>query len=160
LFSAWRALCRDPKWDADLIVVGQGAELPAWQRRATEAGLGDRIRFAGFRSDVPQILAALDALVHPARYEAYGLAVREALSRGVPALVTASAGVAEQYPPELAGLLIDNPDDASELHSKLSAWRRDLERVQSSVVPLSDALRSHTWDAMAAQIADCVERCS
>ena len=54
-----------------MIVVGQGAELPAWRRRATEAGVGHRIRFAGFRTDVPQILAALDGLVHPARYEAY-----------------------------------------------------------------------------------------
>ena len=75
--------------DADLIVVGQGAELPAWRHRAGEAGIGARIRFAGFRTDVPQIMAALDALVHPARYEAYGLSVREALCRGVPAIVSA-----------------------------------------------------------------------
>lgn len=159
LFRAWCDLCRCPQWDADLIVVGEGAELPAWRRRATEAGVGDRIRFAGFRKDVPQILAALDALVHPARYEAYGLAVREALSRGVPALVTASAGVAEEYPPELRALLIDDPDDSSELQSRLSAWRRDLEQVKSAVVPLSDALRRHTWDVMAEQITECVQQC-
>jgi glycosyltransferase involved in cell wall biosynthesis len=114
LFAAWSDLCRCPEWDADLIVVGQGAELPLWRRRAEEAGLPHRIRFAGFRTDVPQVLAALDALVHPARYEAYGLAVREAICRGVPAVVTASAGVAEEYPPELAGLLISDPNDASE----------------------------------------------
>ena len=160
LFRAWCELCRCRDWDADLFVVGAGAELPAWRRRAEESGVADRIRFAGFRTDVPRILAALDALVHPARYEAYGLAVREALCRGVPALVTASAGVAEQYPEELAGLLIDDPNDSSELQSKLSAWRRDLERVHASVAPLSEALRRHTWDAMAGQIADCVEQCS
>jgi glycosyltransferase involved in cell wall biosynthesis len=160
LFRAWCELCRCRDWDADLFVVGAGAELPAWRRRAEESGVADRIRFAGFRTDVPRILAALDALVHPARYEAYGLAVREALCRGVPALVTASAGVAEQYPEELAGLLIDDPNDSSELQSKLSAWRRDLERVHASVAPLSEALRRHTWDVMAGQIADCVQQCS
>ena len=63
----------------------------------------------------------------PARYEACGLAVREALSRGIPALVTAAAGVAEQYPPELGGLLLDDPENPAELQSKLLAWRRDLE---------------------------------
>src|SRR6185503_181100 len=83
LFSAWCELCQCRDWDADLIVVGQGAELPTWRRRAKEAGVGARIRFAGFRTDMPEILAALDVLVHPARYEAYGLSVREALFRGV-----------------------------------------------------------------------------
>jgi glycosyltransferase involved in cell wall biosynthesis len=155
VFSAWCELCRCREWDADLVVVGQGAELPAWRRRASEAGIGDRIRFAGFRTDVPEILAALDALVHPARYEAYGLSVREALCRGVPAIVSASAGVAEQYPPELAGLLIADPNDPAELGAKLLSWRRDMEHLRAEVAPLSAALRSHTWDAMAEQIAAC-----
>jgi glycosyltransferase involved in cell wall biosynthesis len=155
VFSAWSELCQSRDWDVDLIVVGRGAELPAWQRRAADAGLGSRIRFAGFRTDVPEILAALDALVHPARYEAYGLSVREALCRGVPALVSASAGVAEHYPPELASLLITDPNDSRELASKLRAWRRDLEQVRSAIAPLSAALRGRTWDAMAAQIAEC-----
>lgn len=155
VFSAWCELCRCPEWDADLIVVGEGAELPAWRRRAGEAGVGARIRFAGFRTDVAQILAALDALVHPARYEAYGLSVREALCRGVPAIVSASAGVAEHYPPELGGLLIDDPNDPAELRAKLLAWRRDMEHVRAAVAPLSAALRGHTWDAMAEQIAAC-----
>jgi len=155
VFSAWCELCRSAEWDADLLVVGEGAELPAWRRRVGEAGVGDRIRFAGFRTDVPEILAALDALVHPARYEAYGLSVREALCRGVPAIVSASAGVAEQYPPELAGLLIADPNDPAELRAKLLAWRRDMEHFRAAVAPLSAALRSHTWDAMAEQIAAC-----
>ena len=159
VFGAWCELCRRPEWDADLIVVGQGVELPAWRRRASEAGLGDRIRFAGFRTDVPEILAALDALVHPARYEAYGLSVREALCRGVPAIVSASAGVAEHYPPELANLLIADPNDPAELGAKLLAWRRDLEQVRSAIVPLSAALCSHTWDAMAAEVAECAQQC-
>ena len=109
VFSAWRDLCRGRDWDADLIVIGEGAERPAWERRACEEGIANRIRFAGFRTDVPEIVAALDALVHPARYEAYGLSVREALCRGVPAIVSASAGIAEQYPSQLGDLLIADP---------------------------------------------------
>jgi glycosyltransferase involved in cell wall biosynthesis len=155
VFSAWRDLCRCPEWDADLLVVGQGVELAAWQRRTGEAGLDGRIRFAGFRTDVPQILAALDGLVHPARYEAYGLSVREALCRGVPAIVSASAGVAEHYPAALAGLLVADPNDPAELCAKLLAWRRAMEQVRVAIGPLSAALRSHTWDAMAAQVAEC-----
>ena len=158
VFSAWCDLCRCREWDADLFVVGAGAELAAWRRRAREAGVGDRIRFAGFRTDVPEILAALDALVHPARYEAYGLSVSEALCRGVPAIVSASAGVAEHYPPELGELLVADPADPAELRTKLLGWRRDLERCRSAIVPLSAALRGHTWDRMAEEIAECALR--
>lgn len=158
VFESWTTLCRRRDWDATLIVVGAGAELPVWQQRTRESGLADRIHFLGFRADVPDVLAALDALVHPARYEAYGLSVHEALCRGVPALVSASAGVAEQYPATLAELLIGDPDDARELADRLTAWRRDIERFRSTVAPVSSALRQRTWDAMAQQIVDCVER--
>jgi glycosyltransferase involved in cell wall biosynthesis len=158
VFGAWTELCHRPTWDADLIVVGWGAELPDWQRRAREAGLQDRIRFAGARRDIPDVLAALDVLVHPPRYEAYGLSVHEALCRGVPALVSASAGVAEHYPPQLAELLIENPDDPRELANRLTAWRCDSERFRDLVRPLSAQLRARTWDAMAAEIAALVDR--
>ena len=96
--------------------------------------------------------------MHPARYEAYGLSVHEALCRGVPALVSASAGVAEHYPATLSDLLIQNPDSAPELTAALSAWRPCLERVRSLVAPLAATLRSRTWDTMARQLVECVER--
>ena len=70
LFAAWTSLCRDPAWEANLLVVGRGAELPLWQKRAQDEGIEGRIRFLGFRSDVPDVLAACDALVAPTRYEA------------------------------------------------------------------------------------------
>jgi glycosyltransferase involved in cell wall biosynthesis len=157
VFEAWVRLCRSHAWDADLIVVGFGAELSDWRHRAREAGLDDRIRFTGERRDMPDVFAALDALVHPARYEAYGLSVHEALCRGVPALVSAAAGVAEQYPETLSELLIDSPDDPAELVDRLSRWRCDSERFRSLVVPLSEKLRARAGDHMAAEIAALVE---
>lgn len=160
VFDAWLALCRTRAWDADLVVVGSGGELPAWQKRAEACGMGDRIRFAGFRDDVPAVMAALDGFVHPARYEAYGLAVHEALCRGVPALVTASAGVAEQYPPELDELLVRDPDNAGELADRLSRWRSRIAQWRDAVAPVSERLRARTWDAMAADIASAAEAAS
>jgi glycosyltransferase involved in cell wall biosynthesis len=155
VFAAWTGLCGRRDWDVDLIVVGDGAERPAWEQRARAAGLGERIRFAGFRTDVPDILAATDVLVHPARYEAYGLSVHEALCRGVPAIVSRTAGVAERYPRELQDLLVTDPNDPEELRTKLLNWRRDLDALRPRIATLSDQLRRHTWDLMAEQIAAC-----
>jgi glycosyltransferase involved in cell wall biosynthesis len=150
LFDAWRSLCQRRDWDVDLVVAGRGAELAAWQERAGRT-LPGRVRFLGFRRDMPLVLAACDLLIHPARYEAYGLAVHEALCRGVPALVSSRAGVAERYPTELNSLLLDDPDSADELAKRLVSWRGD-GNVGSRVASFAAQLRARSWDQMACEI--------
>jgi len=157
VFSAWEILCDGRQWDADLVVVGKGRQVPAWKARAAEAGLKSRMRFLGFRDDVAEILAACDALVAPARYEAYGRAVQEALCRGLPAFVTRSAGVAEHYPLQLEDLLIPDPDNAGDLAARLRAWRQCIDGYRDAVAPLSQRLRAHTWNRMARQIVEIIE---
>jgi glycosyltransferase involved in cell wall biosynthesis len=156
LFEAWRSLCSQPDWDVDLIVAGTGAELPKWRSRAADLLPEGRIRFLGFRRDLPAIVAACDLFVHPALYEAYGLAVHEAVCRGLPALVSASAGVAERYPSDLAGLLIDDPRSAAEVARRLQAWRAD-DAVTARARRFAAALRRRSWDHMARDIASIAE---
>jgi glycosyltransferase involved in cell wall biosynthesis len=152
LFAAWSTLCRDSRWDCDLVVVGRGAELPLWQKRAQAEGIQSRIRFLGFRSDVPDVLAACDALVAPTRYEAYGLGVQEALCTGLPALVSANAGVAERYPSALAELLLEAPEDPAALEASLRNWRAHHERLRGATLELSALLRQRTWRVMAENV--------
>ena len=152
LFAAWSSLCRDRTWDCDLLVVGQGVELAAWRKRAEADGIRERVRFLGFRSDVPEVLAACDALVAPTRYEAYGLGVQEALCTGLPALVSASAGVAERYPTTIAELLLDDPNSVAALEASLKNWRRHHERLLGAARDLSEQLRQRTWQVMAEDV--------
>ena len=156
LFEAWIDLCREPAWDGHLMVVGTGVEQPLWRHRFAQAGLASRATVLGFREDVELLIAASDALVHPARYEAYGLGVHEAVCRGVPAVVSADAGVAERYPPELAGLLLQDPESAAELAQRLRAWRRRRDAVRRDLRPFADRLRGRSWDDMAADIVAAV----
>jgi glycosyltransferase involved in cell wall biosynthesis len=154
LFEAWKILCTDRGWDANLVVIGAGGELSAWQARAALSRLDSRIRFLGFRGDVPALLAACDALVSPTRYEAYGLGVQEALCCGLPAFVSKSAGVAERYPPELRDLLISDSDNIDELVQRLKLWRERANEYRAALSVLSENLREHTWTHMAAEIVD------
>jgi glycosyltransferase involved in cell wall biosynthesis len=158
LFAAWHMLCREREWDARLLVAGSGAELRAWQSRAAQtAEVADRIMFLGYRTDVPELVAAADLLMHPARYEAYGLAVHEALCCGVPAVVSVAAGVAEQFPDYLRSLLVEDVDSATELSNRLRKWRDERERFRERAVRFSSTLRSRTWDDMSRDFVDLVE---
>jgi glycosyltransferase involved in cell wall biosynthesis len=157
VLSAWRRLCADSAWDPVLLVIGTGSELPAWRRRVADEGLAERIRFLGFRRDVPELLRAVDALVSPTRYEAYGLGVQEALCCGLPAFVSAAAGVAERYPPALADLLLANPEDVSGLAERLRKWRDNPAAYDDALNRLSKELRANTWDHMAAAITSRIE---
>ncbi|HEY8945242.1 MAG TPA: glycosyltransferase, partial [Polyangiaceae bacterium] len=112
----------------------------------------ERIRFLGFRSDVPDLLAACDALVAPTRYEAYGLGVQEALCTGLPALVSADAGVAERYPASLGELLLREPSRAEAVEASLREWRRNHERLRQATVELAASLRQRTWRTMAREV--------
>jgi glycosyltransferase involved in cell wall biosynthesis len=157
VFEAWRRLSADPAWDVNLLVAGEGGEARAWGARAAQAGLGDRVKFLGVRRDVPVVLAAADVLVHPARYEAYGLGVHEAVCRGVPSIVTSIAGVTEKFPPTLGSLIVSSPPRSDALATALRAWRAGAEVWRARVAPIGDALRSRSWDDMSAEIVAAVE---
>lgn len=156
LLEAWRILATSGTWDADLVVVGAGSELPAWQRRAAALGLDGCVRFTGFRTDVPQLLAASDLLVHPSRYEAYGLGVHEAICRGLTAIVSAQAGIAERYPESLKQWLIPDVEDAGDIAARIRRWREDPVAASAGMREFSATLRARTWRDMADEFIEAV----
>jgi glycosyltransferase involved in cell wall biosynthesis len=157
LWQAWRALCADPAWDADLVAAGGGCGLATWRDRVNRAGLDRRLRLLGFTDRVYDVLAAADLLVSPTRYEPYGLNVQEAVCRGVPALVSACAGVTEQYHPALTSLVLPDPDDWCDLAKRLRRWRAEVAGWRGQFRKLTETLRAYSWRAMAAKIVSLAE---
>jgi glycosyltransferase involved in cell wall biosynthesis len=157
LYSAWTRLCRSPDWDADLVVIGAGRLLDAWRERARADGMGDRLTFLGFRSDVPLVVGACDLLVAPSLYEPYGLAVHEALCSGVPAIASAVSGVTEVYPGALADWILPDPRDDVDLADRIERWRATARVPSPELRALSDRLRARDWDVVAADIVALCE---
>jgi UDP-glucose:(heptosyl)LPS alpha-1,3-glucosyltransferase len=91
---ALRALARARPREACLWVAGADAPRP-WLRLARGLGVGDRVRFLGFRSDLPALMAAADALLLPTRYDAFANACLEAAAAGLPVATSRSNGAAE-----------------------------------------------------------------
>jgi glycosyltransferase involved in cell wall biosynthesis len=158
LYRAWEQLCARPDWDVDLAVAGSGPAAPGWQAKVKQAGLENRIRLLGFTDQVKSVLAAADLLVSPVRYESYGLNVQEAICRGVPAMVSASAGVAEQYDAALAPLLLPDPENVADLVERLLAWRSNRDQWRARFQAFGDRLRSRSWRDTAADFVSIVEK--
>ena len=157
LWRAWRELSADPEWDALLLVAGGGRGLAAWRARVEGAGLSDAVRFLDFTERLAEVLAAGDLLVSPVRYEAYGLNVHEAVCRGLPALVSRAAGVAERYPAALSEMLLPDPEDAADLAARLRRWRRSVDVWRGAFAPFSDELGRRGWPDVAAEFVAFVE---
>jgi glycosyltransferase involved in cell wall biosynthesis len=111
----------------------------------------------GFTDRVTDLLAASDVLVSPVRYEAYGLNVQEALCRGVPAIVSATAGISERYPAQLASLILRDPSSVDELVECLLQWRGAMAAWKESIKPLAAELRGRSWHDMARDFVAVVE---
>jgi glycosyltransferase involved in cell wall biosynthesis len=92
LLRAFRLL-RQRRTNARLLLVGKGDE--AGKLRELAAGLrllGDVI-FAGFRSDLPELYAAMDATCYTSRREGFGIAALESMAVGLPVVATSAPGL-------------------------------------------------------------------
>ena len=72
-----------------LLVCGDGEERRQLEFQAHELGLGNTVHFLGIRADIPQLLSACDAFISTSRHEGMPLSVLEALSAGLPCVLSA-----------------------------------------------------------------------
>lgn len=121
---------------SDLRVVFVGKDLEtggAFQReleaRASRLGISDRIVFAGYRHDVPAVLAELDLLALPSWIEGLPLVVLEAMALGKPVVATPVGGTAEAVVDGETGLLVP-PGDVAVLADSIEAVLADPARAR------------------------------
>ena len=100
------------------------------QRLMTDLNLKDNIIITGFRSDVPQIMAASDLIVHSASEpEPFGRVVVEALAAQRPIIATAAGGVLDIVKDQETGLLVP-PKDSKAMGEAIHCLIKDRERGQ------------------------------
>jgi glycosyltransferase involved in cell wall biosynthesis len=78
---------------ARVLIVGEGELRAELESRARALGLGERLRFVGFRRDVAEVLTALDFVVFPSLWEGTPLTAFEALAAGKPIVATDADGL-------------------------------------------------------------------
>jgi glycosyltransferase involved in cell wall biosynthesis len=117
--------------DASVILVGEdlehgGSYEEVLRREAERLDVADRVVFAGYRSDVPAVLAGCDVFCLPSTAEGMPLVVLEAMAQGKPVIATAVGGTPELVVDGVTGLLVP-PGDADALAEALGRVLSDPE---------------------------------
>jgi UDP-glucose:(heptosyl)LPS alpha-1,3-glucosyltransferase len=108
-----QAIVADPR--LHVLLVGRApVTAPRW-RRLEQLGVADRVRYAGSRSDMGQMHAAADLFILPTKYEAFALAIIEALASGLPVITTDVPGAKDRILDGQNGRLLTDPRSAAEL---------------------------------------------
>lgn len=120
--------------DVTAVLVGvdfeQGGTYERELRReADRAGVADRVVFAGYRDDVPAVLAGCDVFCLPSSAEGLPLVVLEAMAQGKPVVATAVGGTPELVLDGETGLLVP-PGDVEALRGALAQILDDRERAR------------------------------
>ncbi len=71
-----------------LVLIGTGTLVTAIQEEAKQMNIASRVKFLGDRSDVHEILNAMDVFIMPSLYEGLGIVLVEAQANGLPCVAS------------------------------------------------------------------------
>ncbi len=97
-----------------LLFVGEGDIEEKLKAEAESLGVTTEVIWAGFRRDVPAILASVDLLILPSEDECLPFVILEAMGSRLPVVATDVGGISEQIEDGVTGRLI-RPRDAAGL---------------------------------------------
>jgi glycosyltransferase involved in cell wall biosynthesis len=111
LIDALKQLHRTVAAPWNCVFAGIGPEESRLRAAVSNAGLDNRVRFAGHCADAPQFYQSAAIAVHPALVSGMPNAVIEAMASGLPVVATAVGGTPEVVEHRRTGFLVE-PGDA------------------------------------------------
>ena len=110
-----------------LAVVGGSDQIEMFRQQSHAAGWSQRVFFLGALHDTQPAYRAATCLVHPTREDSFAMVVLEAMSFGLPVVVSNAAhcGIAAMLQHETHALLLANPYEAGEVAVKVNAILND-----------------------------------
>ena len=130
-------LKREP--NAVLLLVGGGDDMPKIEAKAQSLGIAEHVRFLGVRSDVADLMQAMDVFVFPSLYEGLPVTMVEAQASGLPCLIS------DKVPPEC--ILTNGLVDVMPLSASPDTWAEKILEMRN--VPRIDRhaeIAAHGFD--------------
>lgn len=149
-----KAFAAGPAGDrrAHLVLVGDGALKKRLESQVANLGLSRQVHFLGVRTDIPDLLGAMDVFVLSSDFEGNPLCVMEAMASGLPVVSTAVGGVPALLEGGKQGLLVP-PSDSQSLsrsmtlllqnHEVRNSWGRAAARRAKEEFDVSNMVRAY-----------------
>ncbi len=132
-----------------LLVVGR-SDAAAAQRLAELKGVSKQVIICGPTQDVGGFHAAADLFVLPTQYEAFCLAILEALGSGLPVVTSRIPGAEDAILPGINGELVDDPKNAEMLAAALAPLL-DPDRRAALSAAAPESVRAYQWPSVLAR---------
>lgn len=110
--------------DAIFLIVGDGPKREEWMEAGRRSGIAERVRWAGYRTDVDEILAGCDVFAHPSLDDAFPTVLLEAMAAGLPVVASSVGGIPEIVDSGVTGILVP-PGNAAALAEGISSLLAD-----------------------------------
>lgn len=121
-----------------VLIVGEGEERAPLEALVQQHGLEEHVLLTGARTDVPDVLAALDVAVLSSDYEGIPLSILEFMDAGKPIVATRVGGIPEVIEDGVHGVLVPPRNEAA-----LAAAVGDLLRDADAAKELGARARDH-----------------
>lgn len=142
-----------------LVMIGEGPLRTESMQLLEKAGCRELAWLPGERSDVADILCALDCFVLPSLAEGISNTILEAMSCGLPVIATDVGGNAELVEPGVTGALVSSGDIPA-LAAEIVAFARDRDRARAMGQAGRQAVeRRFSLMAMVNQYQELYDRC-
>ena len=147
-----QALAQMPA-DVYAAVVGNAAQQSLVQAELQASGQADRVFFLGALTAVDVAYQAADCLAHPTLEDSFAMVVLEAMSHGLPVVVSSAAycGIAAELEHGQEALLLPDPRDAQALARCLVSVLQDVNLAEHLRAHGLAFARRHLWSEIALQ---------
>ncbi|MBW1714237.1 MAG: glycosyltransferase family 4 protein [Deltaproteobacteria bacterium] len=135
-----------------LLVVGKGDER-RYLAMARGLGIQNRILFAGVSREIEKYYLASDIFTMPSQLDTFGLAVLEAMTAGLPVIITQKVGASDLIDPDIHGFVLGKDPSPLDFSEKLAFLMKKENRMRLGDNARKAALQ-YTWDKVGDQVAD------
>ncbi len=131
-----------------LVIVGDGPTRTECERLIADLDLGGQVWLAGDRSDVPELMRAMDLFVLPSLGEGISNTILEAMACGLPVIATAVGGNPELVAPGKTGTLVPVGDHEKMAQALLAYVRDPARRAQEGQAARAEIEARFSMEAM------------
>jgi glycosyltransferase involved in cell wall biosynthesis len=126
-----------------LLLIGDGRLENVLRAEASKTGFGKSIHFFGWRTDIPQILKALDVFVLSSLAEGTTRAILEAMAAGVPCVATEVGGILEIIIGNNVGLLVPPKDENALAEAMITLANAPEQKLKGIIERAKERIRSN-----------------